>query len=111
VLHVHGPGGVGKTTLLHEFVQLAADEGRPVIMLDAREIKASRDVDLLGETDGRAALHGRRECSFIESGASGVFPHDLAREVLIADARWRDADRFRQRVGGMLPSRYPERSS
>ncbi len=33
-----------------------------------------------------------RGLSFIESGLSGLFPHDLAREVLIADLRWRNAE-------------------
>lgn len=33
-----------------------------------------------------------RELSFIESGPSGVFPHDLAREALLADLRWRNPD-------------------
>lgn len=31
-----------------------------------------------------------RGLSFIESGQWGLFPHDLAREVLIADLRWRN---------------------
>ena len=30
------------------------------------------------------------ERSFVESGAHGAFPHDLAREVIDADLRWRD---------------------
>jgi hypothetical protein len=33
-----------------------------------------------------------RGLSFIESGRSGLFPHDLAREVLVADLRWRNPD-------------------
>ncbi len=35
-----------------------------------------------------------RGLSFIESGSMGVFPHDLVREVLIADVRWRNPDRY-----------------
>ncbi len=35
-----------------------------------------------------------RGLSFIEFGTRGIFPHDLAREVLIADLRWRDPDRY-----------------
>jgi hypothetical protein len=31
---------------------------------------------------------------FIESGRSGVFPHDVVREPLIADLRWRDPSGF-----------------
>jgi hypothetical protein len=33
-----------------------------------------------------------RGLTFIESGALGLFPHDVAREVLVADLRWRNPD-------------------
>jgi hypothetical protein len=33
-----------------------------------------------------------RELSFIESSAEGIFPHDLARETLATDLRWRNPD-------------------
>ena len=33
-----------------------------------------------------------RQLSFIESSAEGIFPHDLARETLAADLRWRNPD-------------------
>lgn len=33
-----------------------------------------------------------RELSFIESSAEGIFPHDLARETLVTDLRWRNPD-------------------
>src|SRR5688572_6605773 len=39
VLFVHGPGGIGKTTLLQEFRVRAAD--RTVALLDGREIDPS----------------------------------------------------------------------
>src|SRR5688572_2227653 len=42
VLHVHGVGGVGKSTLLREFARLAKDAGRAVIALDGRDVQASR---------------------------------------------------------------------
>ena len=35
-----------------------------------------------------------RGLSFVESGRRGLFPHDLAREALLADLRWRDPDRY-----------------
>jgi hypothetical protein len=35
-----------------------------------------------------------RGLSFIEQSAEGLFPHDLAREVLDADFRWRDPDGY-----------------
>jgi hypothetical protein len=33
-----------------------------------------------------------RGLTFIESGALGLFPHDVAREALVADLRWRNPD-------------------
>jgi hypothetical protein len=41
VLHIYGPGGMGKTTLLREFARLAAEAGRIPVMLDARHLDAS----------------------------------------------------------------------
>lgn len=37
-----------------------------------------------------------RGLSFIESNREGIFPHDLARETLAADLRWRNPDWHRQ---------------
>jgi hypothetical protein len=48
-------------------------------------------VALLGEEAGRDGFAWLRRQSFVASGAHGVFPHDLVREVVLADARWRDA--------------------
>lgn len=39
VLHVHGPGGIGKTTLLREFARLAVEANRAVVALDARYLE------------------------------------------------------------------------
>src|SRR3712207_5168559 len=41
VLHLYGPGGVGKTTLLHEYARVAAERGRPVVYLDGRHVEPS----------------------------------------------------------------------
>ena len=41
VLLVHGPGGIGKTTLLLEFRGRARDAGRTAVLIDAREIDPS----------------------------------------------------------------------
>jgi DNA-directed RNA polymerase specialized sigma24 family protein len=38
VLHVHGPGGIGKTTLVKEYARIARDAGRAVVRLDARGV-------------------------------------------------------------------------
>ncbi|SDW39222.1 AAA ATPase domain-containing protein [Amycolatopsis xylanica] len=44
VVFVHGPGGVGKSTLLRQFGWLAEDLGRRVVRLDGRELELP-DVD------------------------------------------------------------------
>ncbi len=41
VLLVHGPGGIGKTTLLQEYRTRARVAGRTVLLLDAREVDPS----------------------------------------------------------------------
>jgi hypothetical protein len=42
-----------------------------------------------------------RELSFVESGPEGVFPHDLARDALEADLRWRDPDGYKRVFRGV----------
>ena len=37
-----------------------------------------------------------RGLSFVESGPDGLFPHDLARDVLDVDLRWRDLEGYKQ---------------
>lgn len=41
VLHLHGPGGMGKTTLLRQFAQIAEKADRPCVPLDGRHLDAS----------------------------------------------------------------------
>jgi hypothetical protein len=41
VLHIYGTGGVGKTTLLREYAEVAADSGRSVVYLDGRNVDPS----------------------------------------------------------------------
>ncbi len=52
-----------------------------------------------------------RGLSFIESGRRGLFPHDLAREALLAELRWRDPERYAQlhrRTGAYYAARFGE---
>jgi hypothetical protein len=45
---------------------------------------------VLGGHDAGELLDWLRGLSFVDSGPHGVFPHDLARDVIDADLRWRD---------------------
>ncbi|HEX5813151.1 MAG TPA: hypothetical protein VFY38_13675, partial [Pseudonocardia sp.] len=63
VLYIHGPGGVGKSTLLRQIGWQAEAAGRRVERLDGRELEpgprgAAADVLLVDEVD---AIAGRRE--------------------------------------------------
>ncbi len=58
--------------------------------------RATVDADAASAADVDAQdrfswLHG---LSFVEVGPDGVFPHELARDVLDADLRWRDAAEY-----------------
>ena len=47
---------------------------------------------LLDQPDSHALFDWLRKLTFIESQSVGLFPHDVVREVLIADMRWRVPD-------------------
>jgi len=53
-------------------------------------------ADALGGDDAPALFDWLRGLSFVEQGPHGVFPHDLAREVLDADLRWRNPQGYRR---------------
>ncbi len=100
VLDVHGPGGVGKTTLLREFEHLCRQSGTPVYYLDAR------DVDPTPE----AFAHALRRRRDLEARADGLgTPHaDGTRFVLLVDTfeRLRPLERWlREQFLPHLPGR------
>lgn len=53
-------------------------------------------VHCLGADNAYAAFQWLRNLSFIEQGPFGLFPHDLVRELLEAELRWRNLPRFRE---------------
>ncbi len=65
VLHVYGPGGVGKSTLLGEFARLCAEVDVPSYLLDCRNIQPTPDGllsalgSLVGADEPLAALPDR----------------------------------------------------
>lgn len=51
-------------------------------------------ADTLETKDPHGLFQWLRGLSFIEQGKDGLFPHDLARDVLDADLRWRNPERY-----------------
>ena len=49
-------------------------------------------AEALDEPDVHDLFEWMRSLSFIEAGRYGLFPHDLAREVIVADFRWRNRE-------------------
>src|SRR5262249_20380444 len=91
--------------LLSRFV----DRVRTAANLLAREVCARARVtteallaEVLEPAAAPALFEWLRGLSFIEQGPDGLFPHDLAREVLDADLRWRDPEGFRDLHGRVL---------
>lgn len=80
-------------TLLEQFVQKVPGPAHRAA-LEACALVRHTTESLLGELLGFPDVHELfewlRGLSFIESGAHGLFPHDLARETLVADLRWRN---------------------
>jgi hypothetical protein len=48
VLYVHGPGGVGKTSLLSQFARLAGEVEAPAYSLDARNVEPTPEAFMAG---------------------------------------------------------------
>ena len=71
VLHIHGPGGVGKSALLSEFARLCDEAGVPALALDGRNIQPTVD----------GFLNALRE----KTGADDPFAALPDRHVLLVD--------------------------
>jgi hypothetical protein len=50
--------------------------------------------ELLGIADVREVFDWLRGLSFVEAHKYGLFPHDLVREAVLADLRWRNPERY-----------------
>src|SRR6185312_9715410 len=51
-------------------------------------------AEVLGVDDAHELFEWLRGLSFIESGPLGIFPHDLVRDALGVDLRWRNPEWF-----------------
>jgi hypothetical protein len=59
-----------------------------------RTVLSNTDADRAG-TDIDAIFAWLRDLPFMESGPHGLYPHDVVRDILDADLRWRDPARHR----------------
>jgi hypothetical protein len=82
-------------TLLEQFVQKAPGPAHRAALEACAQVRLTNEA-LLSEMLGMPEVHELfdwlRGLSFIESRPEGLFPHDLAREALAADLRWRNPD-------------------
>jgi hypothetical protein len=87
--------------LVRGFVDMVPDSRQRTVLAACAMARATTEALLreVLEADGDAEEAGGlfgwlRELSFVEVGPDGVFPHDLARDVLDADLRWRAPDEY-----------------
>ena len=95
-------------TLLRRFVDLVpGDERRRALEACAlaRVTTEALIRDAVPLDDAHDVFAWLRDLSFVETGPDGVFPHDLARDALDADLRWRDPEGYKRlfrRVSGHI---------
>ncbi|GAB5518960.1 MAG: ATP-binding protein [Rhodothermales bacterium] len=97
--------------LVDRFVQQVPDEAH-LMALEASAVVRFLTEPLLAHLTGTAQPHTLfkwlRNLSFVEVRRAGLYPHDLARGVLLADLRWRNMDRYRN-LRDRARSYYAER--
>jgi hypothetical protein len=71
-------------------VQRAALEVCALVRLTSEQLLA----EMLAIPDAHELFDWLRGLSFIESAPEGLLPHELAREALVADLRWRNPERY-----------------
>ncbi len=89
-------------TLMERFVQQVPGPAHRTALEACALVRVTTEAllaEMLGIPATGAASEGAhtlfewlRELSFVESSPEGIFPHDLARETLAADLRWRNPD-------------------
>ncbi|HET7479815.1 MAG TPA: AAA family ATPase [Rubrobacteraceae bacterium] len=82
-------------TLLEQFVQQVPGPAHRTALESCALVRYTTE-SLLGHMVTMPEVHELfewlRGLTFIESGPLGLFPHDVAREALVADLRWRNPD-------------------
>ena len=105
-LEVRGGGTAANTlvpdlvgTLLRRFVEIVPSGLHRRALEVCAVARATTEPllrDVLEVTDAHALFMWLRGLSFVETGPTGLVPHDLARDALEADLRWRDPEGYRR---------------
>ncbi|MEZ0074134.1 AAA family ATPase [Planotetraspora sp. GP83] len=99
-------------TLLDQLVgEVPSPAHRHALEICAHAYMTTEDLlrDVLPD-DAASLFAWLRRLPFVESSSRGLFPHDVVREVLEADLRWRDPQGYadmHQRISGYLADRIP----
>lgn len=83
--------------LMEKFLEETPDARRRAALEVCALIHATTEAvlaEVLGKEDAAELFKWLRDRSFVDIGPMGLFPHDLARDVLAADLRWRNPDRY-----------------
>ncbi|BAY30058.1 hypothetical protein NIES2107_19020 [Nostoc carneum NIES-2107] len=86
-------------TLLERFIKEVPTPAHRMALQACAVVRLTTEAlltQILQLPDTHNLFEWLRGLSFIETGQLGLFPHDLAREVLIADLRWRNPDFYTQ---------------
>ena len=84
-------------TLLERFIQQVPSPTHRLALEACALVRVTTEnllAKALSLDDVHEFFQWLRKLSFIETGPLGIFPHDLAREALDADLRWRNPDRY-----------------
>ena len=82
-------------TLLQQFVQKVPGPAHRTALEACALLRLTTEgllAQMLEMPDAHELFDWLRELSFVDSAQQGIFPHDLAREALVADLRWRNPD-------------------
>jgi hypothetical protein len=83
--------------LLERFVETVPDDGHRralAVCALARTTTEALLRDVLGFDDAHDLFDWLRSLSFVQARTDGLAPHDLARDALDADLRWRDPEGY-----------------
>jgi ATP/maltotriose-dependent transcriptional regulator MalT len=82
-------------TLVKNFLQKVPGPAHRAALESCALVRVTTEpvlCEMLGTPDVHDLFNWMHDLSFIEPRPGGLFPHDLAREALLADLRWRNPD-------------------